>query len=140
MTSAQTRMNALGSAHAFAGVYRAIVSLPDMLSGRERPLEERIVFFEADPPRRPHDVLTELLRAVWRVDTSDWVERGLIYNIYSAAELIRDRAEDGHPPAHALFDVGGGGDGSDTGMLDRVLYARGDHVDLFVRPDRKSVV
>jgi hypothetical protein len=134
MTSAQARMEARAAARELPGVYRAIVSLSDALTSRDRPLEERIVFFEADPPRRAHETLTELLRTVWRVDTTDWVRDGLIYNVCSAVELIGERAAEGLPPVHALFERASGGDGSDPLMVDRVRYARLHEVDLFVRP------
>jgi hypothetical protein len=140
MIAAQARMNALAAAREFPGLYRAVVSVPDALSTRERPLEDRFVFFEGDPPRRPVEALTDVLRSVWRVDTTDWSHNGAIYNVYSAIELIRDRVEDGIPPAHALFDIGGGGDGFDPRLVDGVRYARMNEVDLFVRPQARHAL
>ena len=140
MSTAQARMDALAAVSEFPLVYRAIVSVPDAKSAPERPLEDRIVFFEATPPRLPSETVAELIRVVWNVDTTDWVLDGMIYSVYSAVELIRDRGEDGIPPAHALFDIGWATYSGDPRVLDGTIYARADVVDLFVRPQTHAAL
>lgn len=139
MSTAQARMDALAALREFPLVYRAIVSLPDALCLPEHPLAERIVFFEAQPPRGNPEILEELLRSVWHIDTTNWVRDGLIYNVYAAVDLIRERVEDGVPHAHSLFDIGGGGPPNPR-LVDGVLYARADVVDLFVRPQTHAAL
>ena len=69
-------------------LYRAIVSLPDSMCERDRPLQERWVFFECPGDTQPGDRLEALLALAWNIDTTSWCDRGLIYNVSEASELI----------------------------------------------------
>ena len=111
-------------------LFRAIVSLPDSLCQRDRPLQERIVFFEA-----PYDftkcsnaaaaqTLELLLATAWGVSTEGWCEDGYIYNIRRERDLLEDAMGDGD---RRLLEISWGGP-------ERIGYAKAADVDLFVTP------
>lgn len=50
-------------------LYRAIVSLPDSMCERDRPLQERWVFFDCPANDLPGDLLEALLSLAWNIDT-----------------------------------------------------------------------
>ncbi len=118
------------------GLHRAIVSLPDSLTDRERPLQDRIVFFEAPTGVHPLTHLEQLLALVWGVDTTDWTDRGYIYNRECACDALQEAIDAGDDVSDDifLFETGAGGD-IGIGPL-RVHYARTPKVDLFVTPLR----
>lgn len=102
---------------------RAIVSLPQRMCVRDRPLQERWIFFNCPPGGDPCSRLEALLALAWDVDTGGWGEAGYIYNIYTARELIdRGDADDDT----ALFECEWGCEGTKH-------VAPGD-VDYFVPP------
>lgn len=114
-------------------LHRAIVALPAALCERDRPLQERIVFFEALSQATCAHALEALLAAAWCVDTTDWCERGYIYNITSAVEKL-DYAVGEATGDLRLFETGCGGDGDYAVGPDRIHYACSADVDLFVTP------
>ena len=69
-------------------LYRAIVSLPDSMCERDRPLQERWVFFDCPGNTNPGERLEALLALAWNTDTTSWCDIGLIYNVSEASELI----------------------------------------------------
>lgn len=105
-------------------LYRAIVSLPPRMCERDRPLQERWVFFDCPTAcNNPCTRLEALLALAWNVDTAGWGEAGYIYNICAARELIdRGDADDDT----ALFECEWGCEGTKH-------VAPGD-VDYFVPP------
>lgn len=117
---------------------RAIVSLPDCLCEHDRPIQDRIVFFERPnftmEGARAH--LASLLKAAWGVDTSGWgMSDSHIYNINSLGELLEfSYASEGMDPELRMFETGCGGGLSFSVGPDRVHYARPKDVDLFVTP------
>ena len=90
-------------------LYRAIVSLPDSMCERDRPLQERWVFFDCPGNTNPGERLEALLALAWNIDTSSWCDRGLIYNIADARELITQGDADDDT---ALFECEWGSEGS----------------------------
>ena len=102
---------------------RAIVSLPASMCQRDRPLQERWVFFDSPVGADRGARLAHLLALAWNIDTSDWGERGFIYNVAEARELIAqsDASDD-----TALFECGWGGGG--------VQHVCTEDVDFFVTP------
>lgn len=119
-------------------LYRAIVSLPESLCERSRLTQERFVFFEGplqDKAMSAH--IERLLATVWNVDTSLWVERGFIYNVYSERELKRQAASEVDSDYELqLFECGAGGS---TGIgRNRVHFARQLDCDFFVSPTLAS--
>lgn len=86
------------------GVHCAVVSLPDQLCDRNRPLQERYVFFEAKGEPGAH--LEKLLALTWDVDTRGWCEAGWIYNVRSAHDRMADGMGEGNS---RIFECGWGG-------------------------------
>ena len=117
-----------------AGLHRSIVSLPDRLTERDRPLQERIVFFVKPVGVHPGDHLQSLLAKLWDEDTTTWCESGFIYNTSPASELLQDYAGFSTPanPDLHLFEVGWGG--PDGIGPQHVHYARAADCDLLVPP------
>lgn len=116
-------------------LHRAIVSLPLHLCEPNRPLQDRIVFFEAPHGARCDKHLETLLAAAWCEDTTDWCERGFIYNINTARELLRDWSIGNQASGDLrLFETGAGGDCAPAVGPDRIHYARAADVDMFVTP------
>lgn len=110
-------------------LYRAVVSLPDhMRLTKEIPLNVRIVFFIAPHCFRPSKVLKELLQIAWDVETTRWEERGNIYNIETAMDLIAQGTSEDKDSR--LFETGWGTGGT--------AYADPAQVDLFVPPVLKT--
>ncbi len=109
-------------------LFRAFVSLPAELCQRDRPLQERTVFFEAEYDYVQHSnagaarALEQLLALAWGMDTTGWCEDGLIYNLWRERELLDNAyGEDGD---ERLLEIGCGPEG--------VTYAKTADVDLFV--------
>lgn len=115
------------------GLHRAIVSLPDALTSRDRPIQERRVFFEAPRGEHPSRHLEKLLALAWGVDTARWAEWGYIYNVDDAYALASDSFAAGDDTGDlCLFETGCGGD---IGIgPQRIHYARAADIDLFVTP------
>ena len=90
-------------------LYRAIVSLPDSMCERDRPLQDRWVFFDCTGNTNPGERLEALLALAWNIDTSSWCDRGLIYNITDARELITQGDADDDT---ALFEYEWGSEGT----------------------------
>lgn len=90
-------------------LFRAIVSLPDAMCERDRPLQERWVFFDCPGDTPPGDRLEALLALAWNTDTTSWCDRGLIYNVSEASELIAQGDADDDT---ALFECEWGSDGT----------------------------
>lgn len=111
-------------------LYRAIVSLPKSLCERDRPMQERIVFFEGPYgfTRRSKlgaaEVLEKLLALAWSTDTTGWCEDGYIYNISREREILDEAMGEGDS---RLLEISWGGP-------ERIGYARAEDVDLFVSP------
>ena len=109
-------------------LYRAIVSLPNHMCGRDRPLQERWVFFDCghgDPATR----LERLLSSIWGVNTVGWAYAGLIYNLVEASELIEQNDADDDT---ALFECAWGAGGTQ--------YVSPSDVDFFVRPEVRALL
>ncbi|MBD9407157.1 hypothetical protein IB236_17565 [Acidovorax sp. ACV02] len=87
-------------------LYRAIVSLPTSMCERDRPLQERWVFFDCPHSEMPHARIEALLALAWNIDTTAWCSNGLIYNIASASDLIAQGDADDDT---ALFECAWGG-------------------------------
>ncbi|RRH82310.1 hypothetical protein EH244_27050 [Variovorax beijingensis] len=111
-------------------LYRVFVGLPAFMCERDRPMQERTVFFEA-----PYDyasgsnagaaeVLEKLLTLAWGVDASGWCEEGFAYNLRRAREILDEAMGEGDS---RLLEIGWGGP-------ERISYARAEDVDLFVTP------
>mgnify|MGYP007089699630 CR=1 FL=1 len=116
---------------------RAFVSLPPQLCPVGRPMAERTVFFECKPGVGAAQHLEQLLALAWCVDTTGWAEKGFIYNVFSAAELMRERwspddDDDGDESPLVLFECGWGGPGG-IGP-EHTHYSRVQDCDLFVTP------
>lgn len=113
----------------------AIVTLPEGcgLAGPEDTFAERRVFFEAQKPENLAGQLQELLARAWCVDTSDWLEHGLICNVYSAEEAIAQGVAEGLPEELALFECGSGSESFGVGP-DLIHYWRQNEIDLLVTP------
>lgn len=111
-------------------LYRAIVSLPNGLCEHDRPMQERIVFFEGphDFMRRSNagaaEVLEKLLGLAWSADTAGWCEDGYIYNITRERDVLDEGMGEGDT---RLLEIGWGG-------TPRIHYAKAEDVDLFVSP------
>ena len=90
-------------------LYRAIVSLPDSMCERDRPLQERWVFFDCPGNTNPGERLEALLALAWNTDTTSWCDRGLIYNVSEASELIAQGDADDDT---ALFECEWGSEGT----------------------------
>lgn len=114
-------------------LHRAIVSLPNHMTERDRPLQERIVFFEAPSSAGAAAHLEQLLAAAWCIDTANWCDNGYIYNINSVNELYAHAFGGELTGELRLFEVGAGGDEFGVGP-DRIHYARAWDVDFFVPP------
>lgn len=117
-------------------LHRAIVSLPQHMTERDKPLQERIVFFEvpAGTDVGRGEYLEKLLAVTWGIDTTNWCENGYLYNInttqdlYSYAFGLEDTGE------LRLFETGCGGDLMPAIGPNRIHYARAADVDMFVPP------
>ncbi|MDD2661660.1 MAG: hypothetical protein PHY54_18570 [Methylococcales bacterium] len=106
-------------------LYRAFVSIPEyLLVDRDRLLDERVVFFEVSGAVNPGQKLVQLLSLVWCIDSSNWLESGLIYNIYSAKELMSINSS--VELEWRLLEMGSGPGG--------IHYAMREDVDLLVTP------
>ena len=105
------------------GVYCAIVSLPSNLCERDRPLQERHVFFEA-PSIDPCAHLEKLLSLTWGIDARGWCEMGWAYNISSAQQRYDEGSGEGDS---RIFECGWGG-------ADGTLYIERADADFFVTP------
>lgn len=114
---------------------RAIVSLPPLLHEPERPMQDRIVFFEAYSDERASR-LEQLLSLAWRIDATGWSEQGWIYNFSSAYERLHEGLSflDKSHGDLCMFDTGSGGDLPFAVGPDRTHFARRADVDLFVTP------
>ena len=88
-------------------LFRAIVTLPQHLCPRSEPLHERIVFFDA--PTRSHAVqrLTHLLDAAWSVESENWFDDDLAYNLQSAHDLVDEGLSEALDAR--LFEISWGG-------------------------------
>lgn len=117
-------------------LHRAIVCLPSELCQRDRPMQERKVFFEANSYGGEARQLEALLAIAWNVDTTEWCERGFIYNLVSAHEVLRMGYSFGPEETGnlRLLESGCGGDGDYAVGPDRIHYWRAADVDLFVTP------
>lgn len=104
-------------------LYRAIVSLPLHMCDRDRPLQERRVFFDCPTAINPCARLETLLALAWNIDTAGWGEIGYIYNIYEASELIAQNDADDDT---ALFECQWGCEGT--------RHVASCDVDYFVPP------
>lgn len=113
---------------------RAFVSLPSGMCEADRPLQERIVFFESTSTDSCARDLEQLLALAWRVDTTNWSDLGYIYNIYSAQELLSSGDQASGAGELVLLEVGSGGDDPLAVGPDRIHYARSHNIDLFVSP------
>lgn len=87
-------------------LYRAMVSLPRDMCERDRPLQERWVFFDCPTGKMPHPHIEALLALAWNISTTGWCDRGLIYNITQACDLIAQGDADDDT---ALFECEWGG-------------------------------
>lgn len=87
-------------------LYRAIVSLPPSMCERDRPPQERWVFFDRPHSEMPHGRIEALLALAWNIDTTAWCSNGLIYNIATASDLITQGDADDDT---ALFECAWGG-------------------------------
>ncbi|KVE22189.1 hypothetical protein WI92_22545 [Burkholderia vietnamiensis] len=112
-------------------LYRAFVALPDALCEPGQVAQERTVFFEAPTSAGAAAHLEQLLAAAWGVDTRGWTERGCIYNLFDAHELVARAFGAAAAGELRLLEIGAGPDGVGP---DRVYYARAADVDLFVTP------
>lgn len=90
-------------------LYRAIVSLPASMCERDRPLQERWVFFDCPTGDMPHGRIEALLALAWNISTLGWCDNGLIYNITEARELIAQNDADDDT---ALFECEWGSEGT----------------------------
>ncbi len=90
-------------------LYRAIVSLPDSMCERDRPLQERWVYFDCPTGVIPCNRLEALLQLAWNTDTSGWSDRGFIYNVVEASALIAQNDADDDT---ALFECEWGSEGT----------------------------
>lgn len=115
-------------------LFRAFVSLPAELCQRDRPLQERTVFFEAEYNYAQQSntgaarALEQLLALAWGVDTTGWCEDGLIYNLWRERELLDNAYSEGGD--ERLLEIGCGPEG--------VTYAKAADVDLFVTPRNRA--
>ena len=91
-------------------LYRAIVLLPDAMCERHSPLQERWVFFDCPTGEIPHPCIEALLALAWNVSTTGWCDRGLIYGITEASDLIAQGDADDDT---ALFERSYGPAGTD---------------------------
>ena len=90
-------------------LFRAIVSLPESMCERDRPLQERWVFFDCPTAAQPGSRLEALLALAWNIATTGWCDRGFIYNVAEASQLIaRGDADDDT----ALFECEWGSEGT----------------------------
>ena len=123
-------------------LYRGLVELPTeshrALIGNDADdgMFERHVFFERDAldEREPAVVLRDLLATVWGIDTSDWLDRGLICNVRSAKEQIETwSVGDSTPEDWRLFECGFGSAFLGVGP-ELVHYCRADEFDVYTSP------
>ncbi|KVK87617.1 hypothetical protein WJ47_12370 [Burkholderia ubonensis] len=112
-------------------LHRAFVALPDALCEPGQVAQERTVFFESPSSANAAAHLEQLLSAAWCVDAHGWTERGCIYNVFDAHELIARAFGAAAAGELRLLEIGAGPDGVGP---DRVYYARAADVDLFVTP------
>jgi hypothetical protein len=104
-------------------LYRAIVSLPQGMCERDRPLQERWVFFDCPGAERAAERLQELLALAWNTSTTGWADSGLIYNIVTASDVADQNGA--HDDA-AWFECAWGSEGTQ--------YVSPDDVDYFCTP------
>ncbi len=123
---------------------RAFVSLPDPMCDRERPMQERVVFFEVPATTflrgQMWTRLATILTAAWDVPAAD-LER-LAYNQSSEWELVNEQSYGGPATGDLrLLETGSGGEITrgivPPGAADpncAIHYARAADIDLFVTP------
>lgn len=114
-------------------LHRAIVDLPNGMTEPDRPLQSRIVFFEAPDDAHPSSHLYKVLSAAWCVDAVDLAQRGFITNVQSAQELLHECGFEA-PGELGLFVTGAGGAALPAVGPERLHYARTHDVDLFTTP------
>ena len=110
-------------------LFRAIVSLPEVMCPADETMHERIVFFS--PPAdcaSSGQHLENLLSYVWNVATHGWCDDGRIYNITTESALAWDGVSQDSDAR--LFEIGWGGP-------DGVTYADPARVDFLVAPALK---
>ena len=90
-------------------LYRAIVSLPRDMCERDRPLQERWVFFDCPTGETPHPHIEALLALAWNVSSIGWCDRGIIQGITEASDLIAQGDADDDT---ALFECECGSEGT----------------------------
>lgn len=100
-------------------LYRAFVSLPRDMCERDRPRQERWVFFDCPTGDMPHAHVEELLALAWNISTKGWCDRGVIYSITEASELIDQGDADDDT---ALFECQWGCEGTKHVHLDEVDF------------------
>lgn len=114
-------------------LHRAIVDLPAALAQPDRPLQSRVIFFEAPDGHRAKEHLVKILSTAWCMDASELDRQGLITSVLSAAEILHlstlNVAGD-----LVFFVTGAGGESIPAVGPERVHYARAHDVDLFTTP------
>jgi hypothetical protein len=105
-------------------LYRAIVSLPESMCGRDRPLQERWVFFDCPGNELPSAWLENLLALTWNINTRGWCNQGFIYNVEAAPDVIAQGDADDDT---ALFECAWGGS-------EGVEHVQPADVDFFCTP------
>lgn len=106
-------------------LYRAVVALPDNMA--VQPRQERIVFFETCP-KNAGARLEVMLGALWGADTEGWLERGLIYNLWSEKELFCSSEGKGDT---RFFETG-------WSSANGIYYANPADIDMFVTPRTRA--
>jgi|8_EtaG_2_1085327.scaffolds.fasta_scaffold29700_4 hypothetical protein len=116
-------------------LFVAVVEPPESLVGRDGIWERRVIFeLPYSKALNPAEWLQELLGQVWDVDTSDWLDRGLICNVQEASECIsQSLAEGTQERVLGLFECGSGSESFGVGP-DLIHYWRRNEVDMFVTP------
>jgi hypothetical protein len=76
---------------------------------RDRPLQERWVFFDCPAATRPGFHLEALLAMAWNTSTTGWCELGVVYDIKEASDLIAQGDADDDT---ALFERSFGPEGT----------------------------
>lgn len=129
--TAHSAAPALIPAHLLAQghLHRAIVTLPQYMCPREQTLHERIVFFDVPSTENAAHHLLGLLAAAWAVDTHDWLDSDLIYNVQRASDLVAEGM--GLDESARLFEMGCGGS-------EGIRYAEPSRIDLFTAPVLKA--
>lgn len=111
----------------WSGLYRALVELPQHLCQRDRPLQTRLAFFQAEHGDECR-TLERLLALAWNTDTDGCVANGYGYNIVSASEWFASWAE-GEGDVR-LFESHWGPEG--------IGYHQREDIDFLVNPRLKA--